>query len=269
MTGEALLEVCLQNVLLGGRVTLRNIRFSVGAGEVVGLLGPNGAGKSTLLRAACGLIPFDGSVTVEGRQLGKLSGRQRARMIAYVPQEHDVAWPIRAADLVALGLTSRRMGLASKLTAEDERAVSEAMRRMDVTHLASRAANALSGGEKARVLIARALAQEPPLLMADEPAAGLDPLHQIKLMKTFRDLAADGRAVVLSMHDLGLAARWCTRLILLREGEIIADGEPVTILQPDVIAKVYGVSAHVATVNDGLIVQVLDPIATPEQDAAS
>ena len=148
------------------------------------------------------------------------------------------------------------------LSSEDQRAVVQAMERMHVAKLTSRPVDTLSGGEKARVLIARALAQETPLLLADEPAAGLDPLHQVNLMKRFRSLADDGRAVVLSMHDLGLAARWCTRLILLNKGEVVADGSPEVVLRPDVIAQVYGVSAHIATVEGGLVVQVLEPTST-------
>jgi iron complex transport system ATP-binding protein len=264
MKSQSLLEVSLLQASLGSRVVVKDIDFSVAAGEVVGLLGPNGAGKSTLLRAICGLIPFQGKVTVEGRDMTTLRAAERAGKVAYVAQEHDVAWPIKVADLVALGRNSARTGLAARLSDDDRRAVRDAMRLTDITELAERPANALSGGEKARALIARALAQETPLLLADEPAAGLDPAHQINLMKTFRMLASDGRAVMLSMHDLGLAARWCTRLILLDGGTIVADGTPETVLQPDNIAKVYGVSAHVAIVDDGLVVQVLDQTANTD-----
>ncbi|MCB5204041.1 ABC transporter ATP-binding protein [Neorhizobium sp. T786] len=260
MKQQALLQVSLPQVSLGPRVVLKDITFSVGAGEIVGLLGPNGAGKSTLLRAICGLIAFHGKVTIDGSDVTALRGRERAAKVAYVAQEHDVAWPIKVAELVALGRTSTQTGLSARLSDKDRRAVQDAMRLMDITELSSRPANALSGGEKARALIARALAQEAPLLLADEPAAGLDPAHQINLMKTFRTVAADGRAVMLSMHDLGLAARWCTRLILLDRGAIVADGPPEAVLQPGNINKVYGVSAHVATVDDGLVVQVLDSL---------
>jgi ABC-type cobalamin/Fe3+-siderophores transport systems, ATPase components len=262
LTGLPLLEVALQRVLRGTRSVLGQIACRIEPGEVVGLLGPNGAGKSTLLRSLCGLLPFEGKVLVQGKTINSLRGRERAGLIAYVPQEHDVAWPISAADLVALGRDARRTSWAAKLSSEDQRAVVQAMERMDVARLASRPVDTLSGGERARVLIARALAQETPLLLTDEPAAGLDPLHQVNLMKTFRSLGDDGRTVVLSMHDLGLAARWCTRLILLNKGEVVADGSPEAVLRPDVIAQVYGVSAHIATVEGGLVVQVLEPTST-------
>lgn len=266
MKRQSLLDVSLLQVSLSSRVVVKDIDFSVSAGEIVGLLGPNGAGKSTLLRAICGLIPFHGKVTVEGRDLTALRAAERAAKVAYVAQEHDIAWPITVVDLVALGRSGVRAGLAARLSGADQRAVWDAMRMTDITELAERPANALSGGEKARALIARALAQETPLLLADEPAAGLDPAHQINLMKTFRMLASDGRAVMLSMHDLGLAARWCTRLILLDGSTIVADGTPETVLQPDNIAKVYGVSAHVAIVDDGLVVQILDQTASTDKN---
>jgi iron complex transport system ATP-binding protein len=134
------------------------------------------------------------------------------------------------------------------------------MARMDVTRLADRPADRLSGGELARVLIARALAQDAPLLLADEPAAGLDPAHQLSLMARLRDLAAAGRGVLVSLHDLGLAARWCDRLIALHDGVIAADGPPRAVLTPALLATVYGVRAHVSEGPGGLTVQALEAL---------
>ncbi len=265
MTNQALVDVSLSQVVLGRRIVLGTICLSVAPGEVVGLLGPNGVGKSTLLRAICGLIRYEGTVAVGEKEITALRGHERAAKIAYVPQDHDVAWPIRIADLVALGRTTGNAGLSRRLTLDDERAIHEAMQLMDIADLATRTMDALSGGEKSRVLVARALAQETPLLVADEPAAGLDPAHQINLMKTFRALAGDGRSVIVSMHDLGLAARWCTRLILLDKQGVVADGLPEMVLQPDNIARVYGVSAYLKTENEGLIVQPLDTLITASQ----
>ena len=137
-------------------------------------------------------------------------------------------------------------------------AVAEAMRRADVEAFANRPATHLSGGEKARVLIARALAQEAPLLLADEPTAGLDPAHQIGLMRVFADLVRDGGSVVVSLHELGLAARWCTRLILLDRGAIVADGAPAEVLTPRRLRDVYGIQAFLGEAGGGMLLQPLD-----------
>lgn len=135
------------------------------------------------------------------------------------------------------------------------------MRKMEVDGFRERAATELSGGEKARVLIARALAQETPLLLADEPTAGLDPSHQITLMRLFAELAASGRSVIASLHDLGLAARWCTRLLLIDSGRIAADGSPAEVLTVQTLRDVYGVEAYFGQTSGGLVVQPLDLVA--------
>ena len=180
------------------------VSLTVGAGEFVGLLGPNGAGKTTLLRAALGLLPHDGV-----SNLSSLSPAARARTAAFLPQGREIAWPVAVADLVALA-------------GRGEDATNRAIARMGLEAYRTRSATALSGGEQARVLIARALAQDTPLLLADEPVAGLDPEAQIRTCKVFQDLAAEGRGVVASLHDLGLAARHCTRLVLMARGRLVA-----------------------------------------------
>ncbi len=221
------------------------VSAAIGEGELVGLIGPNGAGKTTLMRAALGLIPSEGSVALGGVPLTRLSPRERALRAAYLPQDREIAWPVRVETLVGLGRTphlppGRAPGPA------DRAAVEEALTRMDLLAFRERPATELSGGERARALIARALAQEAPLLLADEPAAGLDPAHQLQLMAALRDLAAAGRGVLVSLHDLGLAARWCGRLILMHRGRLLADGAPEDVLTPDRLAAVYGITAHVA-----------------------
>jgi iron complex transport system ATP-binding protein len=221
------------------------VSAAIGEGELVGLIGPNGAGKTTLIRAALGLIRAEGAVALGGVPLARLSPRERALRAAYLPQEREIAWPVRVETLVGLGRTphlppGRAPGPA------DRAAVDAALGRMDLLAFRDRAATELSGGERARALIARALAQEAPLLLADEPAAGLDPAHQLQLMAALRDLAAAGRGVLVSLHDLGLAARWCARLILMDRGRLVAYGAPEDVLTPDRLAAVYGITAHIA-----------------------
>ncbi len=242
---------------LSGRTVLHGVDCTVAAGEFVGLIGPNGAGKSTLLRAALGLLPASGVVTIAGRDSAALRARDRARLAAYLPQERDIAWPMTVQTLVGLGREPYRSALAPA-GRQDEAAVSEAMARMQIENLATRRATELSGGERARALIARALAQQAPLLLADEPTAGLDPSHQIALMRIFSDLAAEGHGVLASMHDLGLAGRWCHRLILIDHGRVIADGAPAEVLTLARLREIYGVEAFRMETADGLLLLPLD-----------
>lgn len=253
----SLLDIAGLNVDLGGSPVVRDLSLNVKAGEFVGLIGPNGAGKSTLLRAIAGLVPIGGTVSVAGDRLEGLKAAERALRLAYVPQEHEIAWPVPVETLVALGRTPHRSNF-TLLSTRDRQVVADAMARMDVARFAKRPATALSGGEKARVLIARALAQDTPLILADEPAAGLDPAYQIALMRVFCDLAGEGRGVIASMHDLGLSARWCTRLVLLNGGKIVADGSPEEVLTPETLHAIYGVSGFFGVADGGLVVQPLD-----------
>jgi iron complex transport system ATP-binding protein len=224
------------------------VSLTVGPGEFVGLIGPNGAGKTTLLRAALGLLPHAGVSSLAAQP-----PRARARAAAFLPQAREVAWPISVADLVALGRVPHGAGG----TAEDQAAVDRALDRMGLAAYRDRSATALSGGEQARVLIARALAQETPLLLADEPVAGLDPESQIRTMQVFRVLAAEGRAVIASIHDLGLAARHCTRLVMLSRGRLVADGTPEAVLTSGNLAEVFGVHGYFAHAADGPVFQPL------------
>jgi len=237
----------------GREIVLDRVSLTVAAGELVGLLGPNGAGKTTLMRAALGLQPATGGIIrLGGAPLATLPPRLRALRAAYIPQDRSVAWPLTVAALVALGRTPHRASPAT-----DAAAVDAAIGSMELTALRHRPATELSGGERARALIARALAQEAPLLLADEPTAGLDPAHALGLMSAFRRLAAEGRGVLVSMHDLGLAARWCDRLILLDSGRVVAEGPPVEVLSPNRLAGVYGVTAYLGRDASGPIVQVV------------
>lgn len=250
---------------LGGRAVLDHVDFAVRAGELVGLLGPNGAGKTTLLRCLAGLIaPSAGEVVLEGRPLDRWGREDRARRIAYLPQGGECHWPISVRDLVTLGRLPYRAAWAQP-SAADRAAVERALAFVDMAGLADRPADRLSGGEKARALLARALAGEPPIILADEPISGLDPAHRLEVMALFRRLAAAGTAVVVVLHDLTLAARHCHRLVLMEGGRVAADGEPGTILTAETLARVFAVRAHFHELPDGPLVV---PVARLDKEGA-
>ncbi|MEX3316664.1 ABC transporter ATP-binding protein [Sulfitobacter sp. PS-8MA] len=237
-----------------GRDILRDVNLRVGSGELIGIIGPNGAGKTTLMRAALGLIDHRGHSS-----LAALSARERGRAVAWMPQQREIAWPVDVLSLVTLGRTPH-LGPGQRPSAADQAAVDRALKRMDLQGFRDRTATRLSGGEQARVLIARALAQETPLLMADEPIAGLDPAHQIATMKSFHALAAEGKSVMVSLHDLGLAARHCTRLIVLDQGGLVADGPPQDVLTASRVRETFGINAYLRDTPEGLIFQPLDVV---------
>ena len=225
--------------------------LAIGPGECVGLIGPNGAGKTSLLRGALGLLTYEGTSS-----LATLSPKQRAAQAAWLPQTREIAWPMSVERIVALGRLPY-LARGARLSPSDQTAVDAALTRMGLQNYRTRLATALSGGEQARVLIARTLAQDTPLLMADEPIAGLDPAAQIATLQVFKTLAQEGRAVLTSLHDLSLAGRYCTRLILLGAGRIIADGAPRDVLTPALLAEVFRLEAEVIDTPQGPIVQPL------------
>ncbi|QDY71687.1 ABC transporter ATP-binding protein [Qingshengfaniella alkalisoli] len=245
-----LLDLSSLSVALRSRPVLSQVDLEVSAGELVGLIGPNGAGKTSLMRAALGLIPFQGR-----SNLADMTPDRRARVAAWMPQSREIAWPVTVERLVALGRLPQHGGPLGRLNAADREAIEGALERMELLHLRKRTATRLSGGEQARVLIARALAQETPLLMADEPIAGLDPEHQLATMQIFRELADEGKAVVVSMHDLGLAARFCSRLLLIDHGRLVADGVPEAVMTPENLRSVFHIDCHIARTASGLVLQ--------------
>jgi len=229
---------------------VEGVSLAIAPGECVGLIGPNGAGKTSLLRGALGLLPASGHSS-----LAAMPPSARARAAAWLPQSREIAWGISVAHLVRLGrIPHQGRGL------DDAGAVERALARMGLTAFRDRAATRLSGGEQARALIARALAQEAPLLLADEPIAGLDPAAQIATMRVFASLAAEGGAVVAALHDLGLAARHCTRLIVLARGRPVADGAPRAVLTPGLLGAVFGIRAYLEETAEGLVFQPLDTL---------
>ena len=235
----SVLEVRGLTVNLGARQVLREVTFDARAGEVVGLIGPNGAGKTTLLRALCQLIPAtSGEAAWDARRLDQMDVRARARTLAYLPQGQAIHWPISVRRLVELGRLPG-LGAFNRLAPADVAAVEEAMADAGVVDLADRPATGLSGGERARVLLARALAVDAPVLLADEPTASLDPFHMLEVMTLLRRTADRGRLVIAVMHELGLVARFCDRVILLHDGHKVVDGPPRDVLTPQRLAEVY------------------------------
>ncbi|WP_326525236.1 ABC transporter ATP-binding protein [Sphingomonas sp.] len=239
------------DVRLGGRLVLDALSLTLAPGSLVGVIGPNGAGKSTLLRAMTGLVaPDSGGIAIDGVPLPSVPRRDLARRIAYLPQGQTVHWPISVERLVSLGRLPH-LAPMSRVGARDATAIERAMERADVLRFRDRPATELSGGERARALLARALAVEAPALLVDEPLAALDPGHQIDVVELLRREAHAGLFVVVVLHDLTTAARYCDRLVLLDAGRIVADGAPLEVLTPERLASVYGVSARIA---DGLVV---------------
>lgn len=232
-----------------------HVSFAASPGEMIGLIGPNGAGKTTLLRTVLGLErASDGNSS-----LAALPTEQRAKTCAWLPQTRQVAWPVTVEVLVALGRLPH-LPRGQRLAPADQRAVDQALDRMGLTTLRHRPATELSGGEQARALIARALAQDTQSLLADEPIAGLDPAAQLSTLEVFRDLAAQGRTVIVSLHDLSLAARFCTRLLLMHRGRLVADGAPDTVLTTDRLAQVFQLRARVLNTGTGLLIEPLGVI---------
>jgi len=225
----------------GAQEALRDVSFGAAAGEIVGLLGPNGAGKSTLLRLAAGLAaPSAGTVRLAGLDPRSAPRRAVARVCALVPQESRVAWPFTVREVVMMGRAARQ-GLLAIPDRFDRGAVEGALAACDLTDLAGRRLDALSGGERRRVFFARALAQEPRVLLLDEPTAFLDLAHQVAAMRMARVAAAAGLCVVAVLHDLNLAAQSCDRLVVLSRGRVVAEGSPAEVLTAARVEKVWGV----------------------------
>jgi iron complex transport system ATP-binding protein len=242
------------SVKLGQRRVLDGLSLDFAPGRLIGVIGPNGAGKSTLLRAMVGLLqPESGAVTIDGVPLEQVGRRDLARRIAYLPQGQTVHWPISVERLVSLGRLPH-LAPMSRIGAADEAAIAEAMERADVAQFRGRVATELSGGERARVMLARALAVGAAGLIVDEPLAALDPGHQIDVMELLRREAEAGLLVIVVLHDLTIAARYCDRLVLLDQGKMVEDGAPMAVLTPERLRSVYGITARIEQDADGALV---------------
>ncbi|MEO8094032.1 MAG: heme ABC transporter ATP-binding protein [Pseudolysinimonas sp.] len=242
---------------IDGVTILDGVTLDVVAGEVLVIVGPNGAGKSTLLAVLSGELPATrGSVTVEGREIGGIRQAERARLRSVLTQENTVSFPFRVAEVVAMG---RAPWARSPEGREDVQVVGQAMAEADVTHLARRRYTTLSGGEKARVTLARVLAQATPTVFLDEPTAALDLRHQEEVMRTARRLADDGRAVVVVLHDLSLAGAYADRLALVANGHLESVGPPADVLTEDRVERVYGLPVALHLVDGRPVVVPVRP----------
>jgi len=244
-------------VRLGRKTVLDGVSAAFVPGQVTAVLGPNGAGKSTLLACLAGLrVPDAGEAVLDDAPLSTVSPRRRAQRIGFIAQTPEIAWAVEAAILVGLGRIPF-IG-ARGHSQEDAVIIARAMDQAQATDLAERDVSTLSGGERARVLIARALAGEPEWLLADEPLAGLDPGHQLDAGDLFRRLAHEqGCGVVVTLHDLSLAARMADRILVLADGRVLADGPAEVALAPEVLAEAYGIEARFAHAASGPSVEIL------------
>lgn len=249
---SALLELIDASVSLGARRALVSVSLRIAPGEIVALLGPNGAGKTTLLRAALGIVALQsGEARLGGEAAATLTARQRALRAAYLPQRPQNIWPVSVEALVALGRYAH--GAApDRLGARDQETVDAAIEACGLSALRGRRMDEISGGEKARAHLARALAQQAPLLMLDEPTAGLDPAQALAAAEIIREHANRG-AALFSTHDITLAAEIAHRVILLQGGRIVAEGAPKTALTPETLAAAYGANARIDRVGDAFV----------------
>ncbi|RZJ17840.1 MAG: ABC transporter ATP-binding protein [Brevundimonas sp.] len=233
------------SLTLSGRLALDGVSLSVAAGELVAVVGPNGAGKSTALRACLGLIALDqGRAELGGDDVRRLSARTQAERAAYLPQDRRIAWNMPAVEVAALG--------APWLAGSEARGRAvESLEAVGAVHLADRGVGEMSGGERARVLLARALTAQATALIADEPIADLDPDAQLLVLDLLRQRARAGRAVVASLHDLTLAARHADRIIVLDRGCVAADSAPLTALTPEILLSVFGIEGAWIETPDG------------------
>lgn len=244
-------------VIVDDRTLLDDVSLAVKPGDMLAVLGPNGAGKSTMLKTLAGLLtPTRGAVQLDGKPLAEWRARKLAGARAYLPQSGTLDWPLTVERVVALGRLPLA-GLWGEVTTAVDAAVDRALDAVDARALRGRVATTLSGGELARVLLARAIVADPAVLIADEPLAGLDPRHQLDALARLRRMADEGRAVLIALHDLDLAARYATRVALLSGGKMIAEGPPAATLTPAVIAEAFSVRATVGADSDGPWVRLM------------
>jgi len=245
-TPAPLIELTSVGLALDGRAILKNVSLQVFPGEVLALVGPNGAGKSSLLSVMSGDVPATtGRALLQGRDVSKYRVDEAARQRAVLMQSNEVSFPFTVWEIVEMG---RAPWARTTSLADDNEAIAEALEKADVRHLVERRFNQLSGGERARVSLARVLAQRTPAVLLDEPTAALDLKHQESVMKTVREIAGQGRAVVVVVHDLSVAAGYADRVAMVVEGKIAAVGSPREVITAKRVSEVYGVAVDIETV---------------------
>ena len=245
-TSEPLIELNSVGLALDGRAILKNVSLQVFPGEVLALVGPNGAGKSSLLSVMSGDVQATtGRALLQGRDVSKYRVDEAARQRSVLMQSNEVSFPFTVAEIVEMG---RAPWARTTSLADDNKAIAEALEKADVEHLVERRFNQLSGGERARVSLARVLAQRTPVVLLDEPTAALDLKHQESVMKTVREIAGQGRAVVVVVHDLSVAAGYADRVAMVVEGKIAAVGSPREVITATRVSEVYGVAVDIETV---------------------
>ena len=242
------------NVTLGGAPILRDVTLYAGPGEWLGIIGPNGAGKSTLLHAACGVVPFTGTISLGGDPVGALDRRTRAARIALVPQTPAVPPGMTVIDYVLLGRTPHRAALAPE-TCTDLAVVRTAIEQLDLTRFARRTLTSLSGGERQRAFLARVLAQQSDIVLLDEPTAALDIAHQVDVLQLIDRLRRElNLTIVTTLHDLTLAGRYPDTLAMLAEGRLVALGAPRDVLTVEIVEHHYGTPVRILHDDDGIVV---------------
>jgi iron complex transport system ATP-binding protein len=247
-------------VHLGHSCILENLSLAVQPATLTVLLGPNGAGKTTLLTTLAGLQkPVAGHILLQNKDIAQMPMRDRAQQIGYLPQTGDVHWAISVRTVVELGRLPHR-GVFGGLSKADHAAVDAALTLTETTTLATRRVTELSGGERARVLLARVLAGSPSWILADEPLTHLDPAHQLDVLHLLQQAAQRGVGVCVVLHDLSLAGRFADRLVLMQQGRVVADGAPDHVLTPENLAVVYQIQADIRNEGDGLSVTPLGRI---------
>ena len=256
---RAMLEARNLSFRLGERQVMSGVSLALGPGDCAALLGANGAGKTTLLRALLGFVRSDtGEVRLDGKPISDHGRRAIARRIAYVPQAHAPSFPYTVREIVSMA-RAPASGWGPVRTAEDEAAVSGALDRLGLTQFAERSYAGLSGGERQAVLIARALAQGSQILLMDEPTASLDLGQQARLMALLTELAAEGRAILMSTHQPELALRWFNRAVLMHGGKVLADGPPRAILTPQALSQLYAVEVRLVDAEGDLYLSATAP----------
>nr|WP_321396388.1 ABC transporter ATP-binding protein [uncultured Desulfobacter sp.] len=243
------MDVCLENVQFsyGKSMVIDGISIGLEPGNIIAVCGPNGAGKSTLIKCINRILPFKGRILISQKDVNTLKMSQISKQVGYVPQDNTQVFSISVFDMVMMG---RRPYIGWRSREKDREKVLEILELLGLSHLGFRDFNQLSGGQQQKVIIARALAQEPDVLLLDEPTSNLDLGHQLEVMALMQSLVDEKKIlVIMSVHDLNLAAWYADQILMLKDGKIICSGEPATVMTPETILSIYGVVANVKIEN--------------------